>query len=226
MDEERKVDIEDTAANDSMANVVSTPTAQNGGGCLRSCVMILSILLLLLICGVAFFFWLNRDNALNLGNRNKVELSPTQVKSLEEIGEWEFLCVNDEEIVDTVRHGFFSDDELVRIYYGSLRLGIDMREVKEDWIKMEKDTVVATLPRVRLLDEDFIDEARTKAFYESGTWSDADRERLYEKAKKLMKKRCLTKSNIESAERNASAQFHNLLTSMGFQYVRVRVSSK
>lgn len=49
----------------------------------------------------------------------KIDITPSQIRSIEQIGEWSFLEINDEEMVDTVRHGFFSDDKLVRIYYGT-----------------------------------------------------------------------------------------------------------
>ncbi len=64
-------------------------------------------------------------------NVGQTQLSPTQIRTIENIGQWEFLSISDEELIDTTRHGFFGDDKLVRIYYGTLRLGIDMKEVKE-----------------------------------------------------------------------------------------------
>ena len=100
----------------------------------------------------------------------KIDITPSQIRSIEQIGEWSFLEINDEEMVDTVRHGFFSDDKLVRIYYGTLRLGINMKEAHEGWLAIEDDTLRAILPPIRLLDNNFIDEARTKSFFEKGEW--------------------------------------------------------
>ena len=88
----------------------------------------------------------------------KIDVTPTMIRSIEQIGEWSFLEINDEELVDTVRRGIFSNDELVRIYYGTLRLGINLKDAKEGWLSMSGDTLVAKLPPVRLLDNDFIDE--------------------------------------------------------------------
>ncbi|MGI6222002.1 MAG: DUF4230 domain-containing protein [Prevotella sp.] len=166
------------------------------------------------------------DNHIGMDEDSKVTLSPTQIKSIEDIGEWEFLSIADEELVDTVSHGFFGDDRLVRIYYGTLRLGVNMHEVHSGWLTMDKDTVVATLPPVKLLDTDFIDEARTKSFYEEGDWKQADREAMYKKAYDAMYNRCLTPANIKSAEENAKVQLSNILHSMGFEYVRVNVGER
>lgn len=151
-----------------------------------------------------------------------IGLTPTQILSMHEIGQWEFLSVEDEELVDTVHKGFFSEKTLTRIYYGTLRLGFDMRSVKEGWLTRTADTLTVTLPPITLLDKDFIDETRTKAFYETGTWTDADRKALYERARAKMLRRCLTAANIKSAEQNASRQVSQMFKSLGFAQVRIR----
>lgn len=151
----------------------------------------------------------------------KIDITPTMIRSIEDIGEWSFLEITDEEIVDTVRRGFFSDDELVRIYYGTLRLGINLKEAHEGWLAMSGDTLVAKLPPVRLLDNNFIDETRTRSFISSGKWTHDDRKAMYERAVAKMRKRCLTKQNYESARLNAHTQFENMLHSMGFEKVSV-----
>lgn len=183
---------------------------------------IIIILLLLMIIGGALY-WLNKDNELQVAEEQKTILSPTQVESIEAIGQWEFLAVSDEELIDTVRHGFFGDDQLVRIYYGTLRLGIDMQDAKEDWIETNnaKDSIVCTLPPIKLLDNNFIDEAKTQSFFEEGKWTGADRQAMYDRAYAKMKQRCLTPANISTAQRNAKQQFGEMLKAMGFTHVRI-----
>lgn len=166
------------------------------------------------------------SSAATIVKNERIDLSPTQIRAIEDIGEWEFLAVSDEELIDTTRHGFFGDSELVRIYYGTARLGINMKEAKPGWIKADGDTIVAVLPPIRLLDENFIDEARTRSFIESGTWTHADREELYQRALATMRKRCLTPANIKSAQTNAGTQFANLLRSMGFNNVSIRFDNQ
>ncbi|EFA43710.1 hypothetical protein HMPREF0645_1872 [Hallella bergensis DSM 17361] len=176
-----------------------------------------------LIAGVlAFAIWVIKGCGVKTEKSGKIGITPVQITKIKNIGQWEFLAISDEELIDTIRHGFFGDDELARIYYGTLRLGIDLGETKEGWIKMEQDTVTVLLPPVKLLDHNFIDEARTKAFFEEGKWSEADKAKLTAKAARVMKARCMTPANIRSAEQNASAQFSNLLQSMGFKFSRIR----
>ena len=156
-----------------------------------------------------------------IDEEKNIRLSPTMVESIKNIGQWEFLSINDEEMVDTISKGFFGNDELSRIYYGTLRFGIDTKDAN---ISMEEDTVMVTLPKIKLLDNDFIDEARTKSFFETGSWNNNDREKLYKKAYKAMKARCLTKENTDMAEKNAILQMKNLFKSFGFEFVKVQFS--
>ena len=171
---------------------------------------------------IVIFFWVKsafKDNYLELGTNDNIEPTPTQIQSIRDIGEWEFLSVSAEEMVDTVRKGFFSDDELVRIYYGTLRLGIDMKNLSEDALRVQGDTLQVTLPKVGLLDKDFIDEAKTKPFYESGKWSPQAHQALYQKAQSQMLLHCLTKENVNAAQSNAESQLSNLFKSLGYRNV-------
>lgn len=184
----------------------------------------LLVKLLALVAFILVFWWLafaEKDNHLELGVNSDINVTPQQIQLIKDIGEWEFLSVSNEELVDTVRKGLFSDDHLVRIYYGTLRLGIDLSKAKKGWIKTQGDSVMVTLPKIGLLDKDFIDEARTKAFYESGRWTAADREALYRKANRQMIAHCLTPENLRSAQDNADQQFRKMLKAMGFSYVSI-----
>ena len=179
----------------------------------------------IVIAVIAIFFWVKsvlKSNYIEIGSNDKIEPTPTQIQSIRDIGEWEFLSISAEEMVDTVRKGFFSDDELVRIYYGTLRLGIDMQHLSDDAITVKGDSVEVILPKVGLLDKDFIDEAKTKSFYESGKWSPQAHDALYRKAQSQMLQHCLTKENVNAAQSNAESQLSNLFKSLGYRNVILR----
>ena len=176
---------------------------------------------LLLVVVILVLWWLlfaEKDNHIAIEVDDGIDVTPQQIESIRAIGQWEFLSISTEELVDTVRKGLFSDDHLARIYYGTLRLGIDMSRVQ---LEARGDTVVATLPRVTLLDSNFIDEARTKAFFESGSWKPAAREALYRKARRQMLKHSLTRENLATARQNADAQLRQLLRSMGYNNITI-----
>lgn len=178
------------------------------------------IILLAILVG-----WIYRDvknSSIEIGADQTIDITPEQIKSIKAIGEWEFLSISDEEMVDTIRKGIFSDDHLVRIYYGTMRLGINLKQVETGWIVARGDTISVTLPPIGLLDRDFIDEARTKSFYESGSWEAKDREALLKRAYHRMLRRGLTPQNLQSARENGDAQVRQVLRSMGFQKISIK----
>ncbi len=181
---------------------------------------------LLLLTVVAFAaIWLYqgvRQTEVSLGADQRIDLTPQQIQSIKDIGQWEFLSVSDEQLVDTTRRGIFSDDHLVRIYYGTMRLGIDMRQLKTGWIQREGDSLTIILPSIGLLDRDFIDEARTRSFHESGRWTAQDREALLKRAYQRMLQHGMTDQNIESARQNGEALFRQMMRSMGFEHVHIQ----
>lgn len=185
---------------------------------------IMAVLLsVVLLAGIAV--WLVRSllrSEVGVEVDEGIRVTPEQITSIKGIGEWEFLAVANEELVDTVRKGVFSDDHLVRIYYGTARLGVNMHQVEPGWISTEGDTLLVTLPAVGLLDRDFIDEGRTKSFFESGQWSHQDRDALYRKAYRQMLEHSLTKENINSARENGKEQFRRMMKAIGFERVHVR----
>ena len=148
--------------------------------------------------------------------------SPTSINSIKDIGEWEFLTINNEELVDTVRRGLIGSSELIRIYYGTLRLGINLNDTISGWLNAHGDTIDVVMPKIKLLDTDFIDEARTEAFYETGKWSPEEMNSLYKVAKKKMIDRCMTKENIEIAQENAKSQMYNLLNGLGYNTINIQ----
>ncbi len=178
-----------------------------------------------IIAVILLAVWLYRslgDARLEMGADDSIGLTPTQIESIKAVGEWEFLSISTEELVDTTRKRLFKDDQLVRIYYGTLRLGVNMQQVKPGWIQQRNDTLFLTLPKVGLLDRNFIDEARTKSFFESGTWKAEDREALYKQAYRKMTAHCLTPTNLQTAEENARESFRKMLRSMGYKNVDIK----
>jgi hypothetical protein len=184
----------------------------------------LTAIVIVLILLVLLVGWVYRDiktTRLRIGADQKIDITPQQIQSIKEIGEWEFLSISDEEMVDTIRHGIFSDDHLVRIYYGTMRLGVNLKQVEPGWIVTRGDTIEITLPQISLLDHDFIDEARTKSFYESGSWTAKDREAMLRKAYQMMLRRGMTRQNLQIAEQNGQGQVRQVMQGMGFKHVKI-----
>ena len=112
----------------------------------------IAIAIVVVVC-LGIFVWklFSSKNEFSLSPNNDINITPTQIQSIRDIGQWEFLAINNEEIIDTVRHGFFGDAELVRIYYGTLRLGIDLQDTDKDFIRVQGDSILVQLPPIKLL---------------------------------------------------------------------------
>ena len=178
-------------------------------------------LLLLVVVGIVGIRWIINSNHMEVTQNNKIDVTPQQITSIKNIGQWEFLSVHDEELVDTTASGMFRDRRLARIYYGTLRLGIDMRKLSNHWLHARGDTATAVFPAIELLDSAFIDEALSKPFIEVGHWTDADRAAMAQRARRQMLQRCLTRANKQQAEDNARQQLTRLIQAMGFNTITV-----
>jgi hypothetical protein len=163
-----------------------------------------------------------RQTGINLETDQHIDITPQQIESIRAIGQWEFLAISNEELVDTTRKRLFSDDHLARIYYGTIRLGIDMQKMDSTWITTQGDSITVWLPHPTVLDNDFIDEARTKSFHESGRWTARDRETLYRRAQQRMLRYSVTPKTIEIARQNGDVQMRQLMQSMGYKHVNIQ----
>lgn len=196
--------------------------------------IVIGALLSITAIGYCVYLLFNKatDNSISIVTDDRIDITPQQIRSIRDIGEWEFLSISDEQLVDTVRRGIFFDDQLVRIYYGTLRLGIDMQQLRDDAFVIKgdggtdgyekRDTLCVTLPPVKLLDDDFIDEARTRSFISKGNWDTSVREALYYKARQKMIDQCMTRQNIKRARENAVIQVSDMLNVMGFENVIIK----
>lgn len=160
--------------------------------------------------------------AVGVQRSTHIDVTAEEITRLREIGQWEFLTVSTEEMVEWHRSRTFGNDHMVRIYQGRLRLGFDTRQLRPDWFRAEGDSIAhLTLPPVGLLDENFIDEARTRTFYEKGTCPPDTLERLYHTAQQRMRQRGLSARHLHDAEENARRQFTQIFQALGYRQCHI-----
>lgn len=185
------------------------------------------IIAVVLVVGLAFIYKGFQENPpvqLKVVRNTSIDISPEEIRSIRDIGQWEFLSVSTEELIEWHRHRTFGNDHLVRIYSGTLRIGIDMDDIKGEWFTSLPDsTAHLKLPAVKLLDNQFIDETRTRSFYQKGTIPSAVLDELYEKARVAMIKRCITKQNLNLADKQAREHFTRIFKSLGFKKVEIEM---
>ena len=192
--------------------------------CLKAMVRHWRITLFVLLVGligygamVAYRTLTNSNDAVE----KPIEQSPEEIVRLQAIGQWEFLSVEAEELVERHYSGLMSERDLVCIYRGTLRIGIDMRKLPSDWVEVKERSAILHLPQPSLLDEDFLDESRTTVFFEQGVFRPEERDAMRTEAKDKIKNRAMTAENLSIARRNAEAQFQKLFLAMGYEDVMV-----
>lgn len=158
----------------------------------------------------------------SIGSDNTINVTPERITSIRSIGQWEFMKVDDEVVIDTIRRRHIvADDRLTCIYYGSVRLGIDLDKAAADWITNRNDTIDLLLPSPSVLDDRFIDEARTNVFYQNGRWGGYARELMYRRAVTEMKAFALSPENIKAVKAAAESRFTDLFMGLGAKEVTV-----
>lgn len=174
------------------------------------------------VCLAVWIGWGMSDAEIHIGSDNTINVTPERIAEIRQLGQWEFLTVVDEVVVDTIRYRrIVSDDRLTCIFRGTVRLGINLDHAPADWVTNRNDTIEVRLPAPSVLDDRFIDEAGTDVFYQSGNWSAYVREHMYSQAAAEMKDFAMSPQNIQTVKDAATARFTSLFKSMGAKDVTV-----
>lgn len=177
------------------------------------------------VAAVCVVLWIGKGIAsteVTIGSDNTINVSPERIAEIKRLGQWEFLTVEDEVVVDTIRYRHIvSDDRLTCIYHGTVRLGINLDHASADWISNHNDTIKVLLPAPSILDNNFIDEASTEVFYQNGRWGAYARELMYRRAVVRMKAFALSPENMKIVKEAATDRFTSLFKSLGAKDVTV-----
>lgn len=193
------------------------------------------LIAMVVIAAVTMLVWKVRlhlregNTILAVKHTEAISSTPEEIRAIRDVKQWEFLAVQTEELMERHESHTFGDKHLVKVFRGTLRIGINMEKATDDWFRAdssachfgEKPRAVLSLPDVELLDENFIDEARTTSFHESGTFSPKIKEQLYEEAASKMKERTLSEENLSAARQTAQDQFTRIFHALGFGEVDI-----
>lgn len=190
---------------------------------------ILISLALTLVIGIGLGVWFatrgSSGEPLARMSKTMIDSTANRITEIKRIGQWEFMTVDCEVLVDTVRKRglLLPDDRLARIYRGKARIGVDLANAQADWIATRGDSAVTvTLPRPTLLDSHFADEAASTVFYERGRWDAKANIAMRRTAEREMARYALTPVNIEAAEQEARDRFETLFRALGFSEISVQ----
>lgn len=94
---------------------------------------------LLVLCALAFVGYRIKKvyfdgDGLFAEQKQAIDATPEEIRALRDIGQWEFLSVDTEELVEKNESSLLSTHkQLVCVYRGTLRIGIDMSNLPADW---------------------------------------------------------------------------------------------
>ena len=186
-----------------------------------------AVVVVCLIVMVAVLYMCHAAKNVTAGHQTEVVVTPTPVNldSIRAIGQWAFLTVEMDEVVDTVDRGLFSSDRISVAYHGTLHYGINVAEARPGWVTIVGDTAVTVvLPPVKLLDYRFLDERNVKV-YEGRDDMDfinkpTVRAALVRKAKAAMIRR--GRENIPEARGKAEAEVRRIFSQHGYKKIVIR----
>lgn len=164
---------------------------------------------------------LHSTSSVKIETTRNIDATANQILSIRDLRQWEALSVECEEMVDTTEKHIFGNKSLVRIYTGTLRIGIDMSSAPRNWFTARGDTAFLRLPPVVLLNPEFINEARTRTFSENGKWDAAVYEALYQKARIKMLQRSFGIQQRQQAQQNIEEKFESMFRAFGYKEVVV-----
>lgn len=185
-----------------------------------------AVVVVCLIVMVAVLYMCHAAKNVTAGHQTEVVVTPTPVNldSIRAIGQWSFLTVEMDEVVDTVDRGLFSSDRISVAYHGTLHYGINVAEARPGWVTIVGDTAVTVvLPPVKLLDDRFLDERNVKV-YEGRDDMDfinkpTVRAALVRKAKAAMIRR--GRENIPEARGKAETEVRRIFSQHGYKKIVV-----
>ncbi|MBR4265570.1 MAG: DUF4230 domain-containing protein [Bacteroidales bacterium] len=174
------------------------------------------VLLLLIVVVLLTISYFKCEAPVKIENQEIVDVSPTVIKQLQIRKEWCFREIAMEETSEI--KGITGS--LLKRYYGVMRLGVKLDSINENYVQFYKNEQVLTiqLPKIEVLDDNFIDETKTETLVENA-WTKFNNEELkrcFNQAKRKMIENNFTTKNIELAEDQGKTEIKRLVKSSGY----------
>ena len=121
-------------------------------------------------------------------------------------------------IAGVAKNDAIIEDELCLIAKGQVRAGYDLRELSENDLKYENNTLTIKLPEVKIL-EVIINPKGWDFYVEEGPWSDEQIRTIKSKAKELVKADALENGILEKAAKSGADKIKALMLSLGYKNI-------
>ncbi len=172
--------------------------------------------------------WLNPFRAREV----VIDETPVLIDEMKSIAQLMTLETRDEVVVDSTEYlgGIRSSPltlinpawmvpskrTLVLIGKGKIIAGVDLKEIHDSDIVINKDSVHLYLPKAKILDA-IINPSDFETFDEKGVWAAAEVQLLKAKLKQKMMNRFMQQNNLTKANERAILVMKNFLGALGFK---------
>ncbi len=162
-----------------------------------------------------------------------IDNTPVLIKEIKQIAELTTAISYDEVVVDSVKFnnvpfiitnplapGLVTKDKIVLIARGKVIAGVDLKEIKEKDIFIDKDSISIRLPQPNILSS-IINPSDFETFSEKGNWANAEVTLVKEKALRMIKQRAIEQNILRTAAEKAKSVLEQFLGSAGFTKVHL-----
>jgi len=193
--------------------------------------IVASILTLIIVVGA--IIGRTGSNIFNYLFNERIEVGHIQISDLSKTEKLKVLTMYKEVIVSQYKqeHGRFfgtNDYQIHSIFPGRVDIGFDLSKCTDDWITIDGDTAIVSLPAVEILNKDnwLIDEAKKQTPIEDGKWSAADYDKMALRANALIKRNCELDNCYSIAEEQGFKVISNLLKTFGYSNVKINIQHR
>ena len=194
---------------------------------------VVALATLIVLAAIAYFLFLRVK-----GKKKKLRIAdtPAVVVAIHKIAEFATACFFEEKIfverkaapiVDNklasqiaglAHRDALIEDELCIIAKGLVRAGYDFKELKPEDLRVEKDVVTLSLPKVKVL-EVIINPSGWDFYVENGKWSDEQIKAIKSKAKEAIREDAIENGILDKAKRSGERKIEAMLLGLGFKQI-------
>lgn len=141
---------------------------------------------------------------------------------------FEVFTIQDQLLGQLYREAAISPDYYIRKYTSKICYGFDAKEMSENDIRFENDTLFVKIPKIKLLDEQFLNESAQHTLFEKPTNWDTKHQSLVVSLRNLVQAQAIRKSEIkgyyENAVEAAKTEMTTIFQSFGYENVTIEIA--
>lgn len=149
-----------------------------------------------------------------------IDKTANVVTEIKKISEFTSACFYEEILLQESKKEFLTTDEIVIIANGKVRAGFNLKDLSDDAIRVNGDTLYVALPKAEIFDV-LVNPSDFDIYIEDGTWDEPTVTAIKNKALTQIKEDALKDGILEKAEESGVKKLTELFKSFGFTEVNI-----